>query len=63
MFDPAGTDYDPGLDATRLACGGAIEAPSARHPDRLHAWMMRGLYALLAAGVLAVIYGYVAVTP
>lgn len=74
-FDALRDSNDPGLQplhTDRLAYGGAIEAPSVgktidvpdgRSADRLHAWMMGFLYALLAAGVLAVVYGYVVITP
>ncbi len=66
MFDFSRQDEDPGIPPIhpdRLACGGTIEAPSARHSDRLHAWFQVFWYGVLAAFVLAVIYWYIAVTP
>ena len=62
-FDLARNHEDPGLDATRLAYGGTIDIPDDRYGDRLHVWVQRFLYALLATFVLAVVYGYLAITP
>ncbi len=66
IFDGARDHSDPGLPLLhpdRLACGGSIAAPSARHSDRLHAWFQVFWYGVLAVFVLAVIYVYCAVTP
>jgi|KBSMisStandDraft_5_1062788.scaffolds.fasta_scaffold01158_33 hypothetical protein len=62
-FDLGRNHDDPGLDATRLAYGGTINVPDERYSDRLLAWFYRFLYALLAVGILAVVYGYFAITP
>lgn len=63
IFRDARDDFEPPLQLDRLAVGDSIAAPPPRHRDRLHAWMMRLLYALLTVFVLAVIYGYVAISP
>jgi len=65
-------DMAPPLRPDRLAYGGAIDVPPGgktisvpdeRYRDRLLAWFQRFMYALLAVFVIAVVYGYFAVTP
>lgn len=53
----------PSLHPERLAVGGAIDVPPPRHRDVLHTWFRVFLHALLTLFVLAVMYGYFAITP
>lgn len=66
IFRDARDDFEPGLPPLhpdRLACGDSIAAPPPRHRDRLHSWFLVLLYAILTVFMLAVVYGFVAITP
>jgi len=55
--------FEPPLHPERLAAGGAIDVQIRPHRDRLHSWFQVFWYALLTLFMLAVVYGFVAITP
>ena len=66
MLDAYPSQDDPGLPPLhpdRLAAGGAIDAQITHHRDRLHSWFMVLWYVILTFFMLAVVYGWIAVTP
>ena len=58
-FEPSPAPLHP----DRLAAGGAIDVQIRHHVDRLYTWFKVFWFAILTLIMLAVIYGFVAITP